>query len=349
MVEHDLQQINQTHKTLSNVITHQSNCKNRDRKDDKIIMFKSNSRHSSKSVEIEKPLVESPSEAEKSERIAKTAQQQNLIGKINFEADYNLAPSSCILLNRDEETPEQMAKKVVKSMYKNWNIEDPGMIINITGSAKGFKGRLSPKLKTLFRSGLVRAARSSNAIITTGGTNYGVMRHVGKAMREYSTIGDSDKEIPCVGFVSYNKFHSERVQKRLKQHLTSQRLERAKKTVEAEIEAAAAALSPDSSQDKELAFNQLNHDFQTIQNVKRVKLADKTNNFLKYGTEQAEDFFKYNRNKNNDESMAVIDQNHNYFVFVESSKETALSGGWTNQIDVWSKTENLLRTYDQND
>ena len=65
MVDYDLQQINQTHKSLSNVKTHQLD-KNRDRKEDKVKMFKSNSRHSSKNVEMEKPLVESLPETEKS-------------------------------------------------------------------------------------------------------------------------------------------------------------------------------------------------------------------------------------------------------------------------------------------
>merc|ERR1712178_212190 len=56
--------------------------------------------------------------------------------------------------------------------------------------------------RNCFRQGLVDAAMDANAVILTGGTHSGVMKHTGKAMQEYSsvTIG---MNIPCIGFTSY--------------------------------------------------------------------------------------------------------------------------------------------------
>lgn len=98
-----------------------------------------------------------------------------------------------------------------------------GLVITVTGGAAQFS--LSPQLRKVFRRGLVKAAQDSNAIIITGGTNSGVMRHVGKAVQEYRKLGqqNSDKKtgveytiypswfysavdktkIPLIGFSSY--------------------------------------------------------------------------------------------------------------------------------------------------
>ena len=135
-----------------------------------------------------------------------------LLGKIEFVGEYNV-PSHVALVDKNHEND---AQKLHKIFVDKWNIKDAGMIITVTGSAKDMK--MSPRLKELFRSGLVKAAKDSNAIITTGGTNYGVMMHVGKAMREYSNIGDTSKSIPCIGFASFARFQSEKVQDKFMRH-----------------------------------------------------------------------------------------------------------------------------------
>ncbi len=65
-------------------------------------------------------------------------------------------------------------------------------MISVTGGAQKFS--LKQRLKDVFRRGLVKAAQSTGAWISTGGFNVGVMKHVGEAMREnLSSFSQKDK------------------------------------------------------------------------------------------------------------------------------------------------------------
>lgn len=61
----------------------------------------------------------------------------------------------------------------------------PPMLISITGDAKPFSMR--PKYNTIFSQALHRATQSTGAWVTTGGTDAGVMRLAGDAMRASRT------------------------------------------------------------------------------------------------------------------------------------------------------------------
>lgn len=52
----------------------------------------------------------------------------------------------------------------------------------VSGGAKNFK--MEGRKKETFKKGLISAAKSTNAIILTGGTNTGTMKLVGDAIRE---------------------------------------------------------------------------------------------------------------------------------------------------------------------
>ncbi|XP_048577809.1 transient receptor potential cation channel subfamily M member 7 isoform X2 [Nematostella vectensis] len=66
-------------------------------------------------------------------------------------------------------------------LTKQWGLSLPKLLISVTGGAKSFV--LHPKLKQVLRQGLLKAARTTGAWILTGGTNTGVMKHVGEAVR----------------------------------------------------------------------------------------------------------------------------------------------------------------------
>ena len=79
--------------------------------------------------------------------------------------------------------------------------------------------KLNPTLRDVFRRGIVKAAQASNAIIMTGGTNSGVMMHVGKAIREHSSVGKNNKGIPCIGFSSHQVItHSDQMRDHFTTH-----------------------------------------------------------------------------------------------------------------------------------
>ena len=51
-------------------------------------------------------------------------------------------------------------------MLREWNLEIPNLVISVTGGAKSFV--LKPRLKEVFRRGLMKAANSTGAWIITG-------------------------------------------------------------------------------------------------------------------------------------------------------------------------------------
>ncbi|KXJ08257.1 Transient receptor potential cation channel subfamily M member 7 [Exaiptasia diaphana] len=93
------------------------------------------------------------------------------------------------------------ANKVLDLMLKRWNLEVPNLVISVTGGAKSFV--LKPRLKEVFRRGLVKAAKTTGAWIITGGTNTGVMKHVGEAVKEQQLMLGSDSEVHVIGIASW--------------------------------------------------------------------------------------------------------------------------------------------------
>ncbi|CAH3020092.1 unnamed protein product, partial [Porites evermanni] len=75
---------------------------------------------------------------------------------------------------------------VLHLLQEKWKLELPKLVISVTGGAKSFV--MHPKLKDLFRQGLLKAANTTGAWIITGGTNTGVQRHVGEALKGHTVM-----------------------------------------------------------------------------------------------------------------------------------------------------------------
>ena len=63
------------------------------------------------------------------------------------------------------------AQELLRLLTKQWGVEHPKLLIEVTGGAKNFV--MQPKLRRIFRHGIIKAATSTNAWILTGGTNTG--------------------------------------------------------------------------------------------------------------------------------------------------------------------------------
>ena len=87
-------------------------------------------------------------------------------------------------------------------MLHQWRVEKPNLLISVTGGAKNF--RLNPRLKEVFRHGLIKAADSTGAWIVTGGMNAGVMKHVGEAIRDSAIARGANKNpIVAIGIATW--------------------------------------------------------------------------------------------------------------------------------------------------
>ena len=80
-----------------------------------------------------------------------------------------------------------------------WGLPRPWAIISVTGAALNSTFDLSAAQLDEFKSGLLQAARISNAWVVTGGTDSGVMGLVGKAMAQQRT----DEQGVCLGITTF--------------------------------------------------------------------------------------------------------------------------------------------------
>ncbi|XP_059155365.1 transient receptor potential cation channel subfamily M member 3-like isoform X3 [Physella acuta] len=76
-------------------------------------------------------------------------------------------------------------ENVLTLLLKHWGLDLPKLLITVHGGILNFD--LQPKLKRVFRKGLLKAARTTGAWIVTNGTNTGVTRHVGDAISDRTT------------------------------------------------------------------------------------------------------------------------------------------------------------------
>jgi hypothetical protein len=97
--------------------------------------------------------------------------------------------------------------RILTLLHKYWGLTCPNLILTVTGGAKSFQ--MSKHITRKFRQGIVRASQSAGAWIITGGTNEGVMRHTGKAIRDFAvrSTGKGSQEaagdIVCLGIATW--------------------------------------------------------------------------------------------------------------------------------------------------
>ncbi|XP_033115311.1 transient receptor potential cation channel subfamily M member 3-like [Anneissia japonica] len=118
----------------------------------------------------------------------------NAFGVMEFQGVFNTSRAKYVRLSDDTSESD-----VLKLLTNLWNLKLPKLLIEVTGGAKDFV--LNPKLKRIFYDGIIRVAVTADAWILTGGTNTGVMKYVGKAIREHSL--KSQKKIVAIGVASW--------------------------------------------------------------------------------------------------------------------------------------------------
>ncbi|XP_020927162.1 transient receptor potential cation channel subfamily M member 2 isoform X2 [Sus scrofa] len=92
-------------------------------------------------------------------------------------------------------------------MTQHWGLDVPNLLISVTGGAKDF--HMKPRLKSIFRRGLVKVAQTTGAWIITGGSHTGVMKQVGEAVRGFSLSSSySEGEVVTIGIATWGTVHN---------------------------------------------------------------------------------------------------------------------------------------------
>ncbi|KAK3876196.1 hypothetical protein Pcinc_018987 [Petrolisthes cinctipes] len=129
----------------------------------------------------------------------------NAYGTITFinETTGSNKPAKYIRLTSDTQMSD-----ILTLFSDYWHLMDPHrpqLAISVTGGAKNF--RLDGKKKATFTMGLIKAVKSTNAWILTGGMNVGVMRSVGEAVNQGQYMVKEKEHvvrgIRCLGVVPW--------------------------------------------------------------------------------------------------------------------------------------------------
>ncbi|MXQ82247.1 hypothetical protein E5288_WYG010932 [Bos mutus] len=103
-----------------------------------------------------------------------------------------------------QDTPSSL---IYQLMTQQWGLDAPNLLISVTGGAKDFK--MKPRLKSIFRRGLLKVAQTSGAWVITGGSHTGVMKQVGEAVRNFSLSGSFCKgEVVTIGIATWGALHN---------------------------------------------------------------------------------------------------------------------------------------------
>uniref|UniRef100_A0A914VVE5 Uncharacterized protein n=1 Tax=Plectus sambesii TaxID=2011161 RepID=A0A914VVE5_9BILA len=133
----------------------------------------------------------------------------NSFGEIEFASDEaHTKPAKYVRLSNS--TP---ISDVVELMTNGWKMLEsnrPSLVISVIGGGKNFK--FDGDSREVFNHGLVRAAHATNAWLITSGSNMGVMKAVGEAVREGHTVafGGSrmNETLTCIGVAHWGTVQS---------------------------------------------------------------------------------------------------------------------------------------------
>lgn len=75
------------------------------------------------------------------------------------------------------------SENIMRLLTEAWGLELPNLVISVTGSSVSFDTK--SRLSDAFRHGLMKAASTTGAWILTGGTNVGITKVVGEAVRDF--------------------------------------------------------------------------------------------------------------------------------------------------------------------
>uniref|UniRef100_A0A8C8SFY4 Transient receptor potential cation channel subfamily M member 2 n=1 Tax=Pelusios castaneus TaxID=367368 RepID=A0A8C8SFY4_9SAUR len=98
-------------------------------------------------------------------------------------------------------------RTIYQLMTQHWGLDAPNLLISVTGGAKNFN--MMPRLKNIFRRGLVKVAQTTGAWIITGGSHAGVMKQVGEAVRDFSMSSScKEGEIITIGIATWGTVYN---------------------------------------------------------------------------------------------------------------------------------------------
>lgn len=143
-----------------------------------------------------------------------------LLGRIDHVSEYVSTQSTSVAIVK-ENIPVPQVYQIIRDV---WKIDDPRMIIRIIGKSKSNKhgDSLPETLKEILGVGLVKVAKSANAIITTDGFDRNLSKEIADSINRYRASGSNSKPIPIIGFSSFSCFHSQKAQKQLREAIKNQ-------------------------------------------------------------------------------------------------------------------------------
>ncbi|BFY97240.1 hypothetical protein BsWGS_00280 [Bradybaena similaris] len=126
-------------------------------------------------------------------------------GKIDFNVEQigGKKPAKYIRLSSDDSVDKCL--ELMKTFWHFTEPEAPKLVISVVGGAKNFK--LDGRNRSIFSTGLIKAAKTTKAWLITSGFNMGVMKSVGQAVHEGQTFQWNNNRVShvlrCIGIAPW--------------------------------------------------------------------------------------------------------------------------------------------------
>ncbi|CAG5125692.1 unnamed protein product [Candidula unifasciata] len=129
----------------------------------------------------------------------------NAFGKIDFNIEQigGKKPAKYVRLSSDDSVDDCL--ELMKKFWYFMEPEPPKLVISVVGGAKNFK--LDGRNRSIFSTGLIKAAKTTKAWLITSGFNMGVMKSVGQAVHEGQSFQWSNDRVShvlrCIGIAPW--------------------------------------------------------------------------------------------------------------------------------------------------
>ncbi|XP_072020322.1 transient receptor potential cation channel subfamily M member-like 2 [Amphiura filiformis] len=122
----------------------------------------------------------------------KKLQATRAYGKVNFQTRPEETSSEYARLDKETDTDN-----ILELLQKDWKLTRPNLLLSVTGAAEEF----NCENRTRVFDSIVGAADSTDAWIITGGTNVGVMKYTGEAVKKHQDT--TGKDVTTIGIATW--------------------------------------------------------------------------------------------------------------------------------------------------
>ncbi|XP_033748888.1 transient receptor potential cation channel subfamily M member-like 2 [Pecten maximus] len=120
-------------------------------------------------------------------------------GNIRFSSCDETRQYAIITKPSQSSNEDKGPDEILKSLMKKWDLQTPNVLISVTGGAKGFD--MVTHKRTIFKRELIKLARKIDMWVVSGGSDCGIMKEVGEAVRDANFL--KSNSVVAIGIATF--------------------------------------------------------------------------------------------------------------------------------------------------